>query len=402
MKFFYPWGGSGTAPSNSAVNYNAVYGSANSTWNSFEAARDTVVSSSFTINKLHVVLDTAPGGTGQYTFTLRKNGADTGLAVTIAGASLSAINGNQAVTFAAGDSLSLSCNPSNTPAVPTNCYGYIEGYAADNSFPILAGTNSGITPTVTNFISAQAGRGAWQTSDALANQIMPIGGVFKNLRIRLSGAPGTGKSVVITLYKNGVASALSVLASDAATTGVDLSDQVSVVAGDTISIAAIPTNTPAAVTVRWSMEFAPTNNGESFIAFSSINLESQASTPLFEQLIGMGFSSWGSTESARQMVAPATTFKNLYVLLGTAPGGATSRSVTLRDNSADTALTTTVSGASTTNNVTSSVTTSAGDLLSLKMIANSTPAIMTNGSRISLGVYYAPSTNNGAGFLLSI
>lgn len=394
MRFFYPWGGS-AAPSNTAVNYNTVYAGGNSTWSTVESARDTIVASPFTIDKLYVALDAAPGAGTQYVFTLRKNGADTAQVVTITGTGLSAIDVNQAISFAPGDSIALSCTPTGTPAAPTNCYGYLEGYAGDNSFPILGGTNNAISNTAVNFQSPLAGRSSWQTADTLANQIVPVAGTLKNLRVRLGATPGVGKSIAITIYKNGSPTSLTTTIADNATTGTDSTDTVSFAPGDTMSIATAPTNTPSTPYVRWALEFAPATNGQSFIAYSSTSVGS-VNTPFFDQPESGG--SWNAAENLRQSPVPATTFQNIYALIGAAPGGAASRTFTARLNAGDTALATTITGAGTTGSATNTTTSNAGDLMSFKMTPTGTPAAMTNGARVSVGVYYAPSTNNGAGF----
>lgn len=59
------------------------------------------------INSLGVRAVTGPGGTNTDTWTIRKNGVDSPLTVSLTGAQTSNINNNVSVTFQAGDSISL-------------------------------------------------------------------------------------------------------------------------------------------------------------------------------------------------------------------------------------------------------------------------------------------------------
>jgi hypothetical protein len=56
---------------------------------------------------LSVRATTAPGGANVATITLRKNGIDTPLTVTLTGAQTSNINNSVSVSYAAGDSISV-------------------------------------------------------------------------------------------------------------------------------------------------------------------------------------------------------------------------------------------------------------------------------------------------------
>lgn len=77
-----------------------------------------------------------------------------------------------------------------------------------------------------------------------------------------------------------------------------------------------------------------------------------------------------ATERFLSLVTRASTSKNLYCFLGTAPGGADTVAVTVRENASDQALTCTITGAGTTCNDTSnSFASVAGDRLSVKAVS---------------------------------
>lgn len=61
-----------------------------------------------TVKSLQVSVLTAPGGSVSDTYTLRKNGSDSAMTVTITGAAVSAIDSTHTVSLAAGDTISVS------------------------------------------------------------------------------------------------------------------------------------------------------------------------------------------------------------------------------------------------------------------------------------------------------
>jgi hypothetical protein len=68
-----------------------------------------------TISKLYIRLNAAAGpGATSYTFTVRKNGADTGVTCTATGAATSCTDLTNNAVFVAGDLLSISVVPSAT------------------------------------------------------------------------------------------------------------------------------------------------------------------------------------------------------------------------------------------------------------------------------------------------
>lgn len=89
-----------------------------------------------------------------------------------------------------------------------------------------------------------------------ANRQMLVGKACtaKNLRVKLATAPGSGKSRTVTLRKNGADTLLTLSIADAATTGFNTSDEVSLAVDDVISIETTPTGTPAASLVYFAVE----------------------------------------------------------------------------------------------------------------------------------------------------
>ncbi len=97
------------------------------------------------------------------------------------------------------------------------------------------------------------------TTEATAQQNVPVAGTMSNLRVRLDGAPGfpgSGKSYAITVRKNGADTLLACAILNAATTCSDDSDTITFSADDLISVRVTPSASPTARTVRWTAKFA--------------------------------------------------------------------------------------------------------------------------------------------------
>lgn len=104
----------------------------------------------------------------------------------------------------------------------------------------------------------------------------------------------------------------------------------------------------------------------------------------------IGLGSGANTESnAAIFPSPfAGTLRNLRMQAGSAPGVGETFTYTLRKNTADTALTATTSGgsASASNDVTHSVSVTAGDILSLKVVTSSGAAVTYHTAACELDV----------------
>lgn len=88
------------------------------TANEFMAA--FIVTSAFTLRNLFVNLSTIPGGGNARTFTVRVNGIDTPLALTISGFATSATNTGNFIPVVPGDRISLRTTSLGAP-MPSTC-----------------------------------------------------------------------------------------------------------------------------------------------------------------------------------------------------------------------------------------------------------------------------------------
>ncbi|MCJ7663304.1 MAG: hypothetical protein MUO24_03585 [Desulfobacterales bacterium] len=123
-----------------------------------------------TLKKLYIVLTVTPGATHSYTFTMRKNGADTALAVTIADPATSGNDIVNSVAMSDGDTFDLESDPFNTP--------HLVGVAASfvlSSVPVYQGYKD--TDSLFKLISAST-----KFKDiATLFKLMPAGGDAENM-----------------------------------------------------------------------------------------------------------------------------------------------------------------------------------------------------------------------------
>lgn len=232
--------------------------------------------------------------------------------------------------------------------------------------------------------------GSFGATEATVARFMPTTTTISNLYILLGTAPGVGKSYAFTVMKNGSTTGVTVTISGASVTATDAVNTVSFTAGDTISLQAVPTGTPTASgRIWWNVQSSSAGQP----IFGSAN--NTATTLTYDGIMGRGDS---TTESRIQAVMPcAGTFSNLYAELGTAPGGVTTKVFTLRVNGAGSLLTTTITGAATSNsNTLTSVSVAAGDLVGIEVSVTGVPA--ASAGRHSL--VFTP-TNAGDSVLLS-
>lgn len=115
-----------------------------------------------------------------------------------------------------------------------------------------------------------------------------VDGVFKNLKVVLPTAPGSGKSVVFTLRKNGSNTGLTVTISNLATTATDSTNTVSVAPGDMLSLSMVGSGTPTTSAPNVILEFHGTNAGESGHGASGHTANSVVFNGNFGSALGSG------------------------------------------------------------------------------------------------------------------
>ncbi len=257
---------------------------------------------------------------------------------------------------------------------------------------IVGTTSSAPSTSAVNYnVMNGGGTSSWSTTEAARSQVVPHAMVIDRLRMTVTTAPAAGKSYAFALMVNGSASALTCTISDAATTAQDLSNTVSLSAGDVISIRCTPTGTPTASgTVYWNLRQDATN------LFGVLGINVGAPSSGTNYMAPQGRPLISATDAIGSIIVPTGgVLKNLYLKSRVAPGAGTSWAVTLMLNGASQSLTATIADVATTaNDTTNTVTVAAGDLISLQIVATGSPT----STSLSYGMSFDPTTD-GQSFL---
>lgn len=258
--------------------------------------------------------------------------------------------------------------------------------------PIFSALNAATVNAANRYYGFEAGNSG-SGGGTSNNRRTPVGaaGVVSDAYISLSAAPGAGTSYTWTLYKNNIATSLSVTISDTDLTGsdIDAGHAVTVAAGDDLAWLQAPTNTPTnGLLSNISVLFTGTNNGETTIsgcASSTFN--------------GTVASYWGpnggttnATASVVRAICPTSfTLDQLYYRLDQGAGAGDTFTITVYKNGSATALTTGVSGAAQVDNsdLVNSVSFAAEDYLAIEIIGTGTPS----GARHAWGMRLTPGTD---------
>ena len=215
----------------------------------------------------------------------------------------------------------------------------------------------------------------------------PTAGVFKRLMVYSSATPGAGKSWQIALRINGVTSACTVTLSGTNNIAVaDVTAQATVAAGDLVNLIIIPTGTPTAADLRFTMEFEATEQNETILMGSTGNTNVGAGT-YYVPLHGTYQGGTVNEFDASTYIATDGYLDWFYAACTTAPGAGQSRTATLRVNGVDQVKAITISGTNKTGSyLTDPIGVSAGDYVSVKWTRGGAPAAST----VKQGIVFVP------------
>jgi hypothetical protein len=147
------WGGSSNNLSNADTEYNSLAAYLGLAWTATEAQMYQL-SQECTFKKLYMLLSAAPGAGNSYTFTVRNEGASTGLTVAISGTDTTGNDVAHTASIADGDSVDLMVVPDSTPTVANAYWGlvcYATGVTAyERSLSTSIGLSSSLQRSVVN------------------------------------------------------------------------------------------------------------------------------------------------------------------------------------------------------------------------------------------------------------
>jgi hypothetical protein len=352
----------------SATSYNS-FTNGLTAWDSVESTNLNVAGGAgpWTYDAWSITLANAPGAGKSWTFTLRVNETDTALTVTISDAATTRSDLIHSVTIKPGDRFGIKCVPSGAPMATGDIQRMIRITASAPNQQLIS-TPSAVSHALTagnTYYMAPDQRGN-QTNESAASFPWPASGTISALYVDLEAAPGGTASVVVTLRKNGVDTAVACTVTGAFKANSDLAHSVSIAAGDSIAWRVVVSAGSAMQRPRIGALFAPTTNGQVGYIFEGA-VVSSATRYMAGQVGG------GPTET-RTLRMPACTISSLYSQAGGGSAGQTD-TLTLRKNQADTTLTCTLTcpvtrTSTTANDTTHSVEFALGDTSGVRLDAS--------------------------------
>ncbi len=133
-----------------------------------------------------------------------------------------------------------------------------QGPAGPSAFILGGGTaTTNLTNAANSFVPTF--EGFRTATESAMQQALPTAGTLSRLYVRLSGtagAAGTGRSYTVTIRVNGVNTGVSCVVLETATGCSNVSNTVTLAAGDLLSVLAVPSATPTARTLRWTAQYS--------------------------------------------------------------------------------------------------------------------------------------------------
>lgn len=210
-----------------------------------------------------------------------------------------------------------------------------------------------------------AGMGRLGTGNGEYRIYAPMGGTLSHLYVHLEDEPGAGKSYTWTLMKNGSPTTLTVTVSNTDDEGSDTAHSVSFDATDKLSLKQVPTNSPTASDIAFSMKLTTQNDvffmsGGGFL-FGAACPDNAPVCGMFPEPYGTG---------VYKTICHDMTLTAMFVEVESAPGAGETIDITVvkETDSAeeDTALTVELTEGETTANITTDVALSKGDAIYLR------------------------------------
>ncbi len=349
----------------------------------------TLMPTTGTFSTFCVDLGTAPGSGASWTYALYKNGSDQAITVTISGAQTQACDLVDTTGFVPGDLVALHVAPSHNPSPPlTSSSWYIVQTPQIPGETILFGSQKDGNTGSTQWLSLAGNSISTVTVEPAAATIIPAGGKITKF---VAMYVGTGSPSTAVLDQNELPTSFSALMS---TSGelFQVPGNLSVSAGDVFDVS--ETGISDTTAVYASVVFVPDVAGE-FVIPTSRNTVSNSATAFYLPFTGKSNGTLESVELSAQQIADNLQIQGIYVLSSVAPGSGAQYAFTLRDNSANTTLSTTLSGTSlsacTTSAPVSGCSSGAAvavnnlDLLDTAVVATGSPA---NTGNVGIAVSY--------------
>jgi len=195
----------------------------------------------------------------------------------------------------------------------------LQGTGGGMEQALFGGYNGLLDDTVTEYNTLHGHGRAWLSFDKGMRKIISTDGLIKNLRVKLSGSPGTGSKYTFSLIVNGYPTALTFDIVDDYTSGSDMINEVDVSDGDLVSLQCDPEGTPIEVSAIWTSVFESDTAYESLIMGGGDEMLHNTATEYGQVMSGATFLSIAEY-NFREVIPTSGTFKNFYVCLSMPPG----------------------------------------------------------------------------------
>jgi hypothetical protein len=387
------FGTSGAFSNNSGTWYLApVQTGNNSSGAAYEGTENRtqqVMPAAGTISRFAIRHTNAPGGSASWTYTIRKNGVSTA-AVAVLSGSNTTVETTEEVDFVAGDLISIMAVPTTSPSSAGSRRWTIEVEMEGSPVLYRAGVGSS---SFAGGVIPFTGQSGTATLSGTHGNIIPCAGVIKSFRAFVGTAPGGSNAWIITLQKNGVATALTATIGPSATTVASTDANISVAAGDIVRWNITKTSAPPnEIVFAISALFEPTTDGEQpLMGLNGHSFPSQSTTD-YSTPHGL-VQAWDATEANIQFLMFERTVTNFIGQLTVAPGSGRSRALNFRAGSTSAHSVTLTDTAQVTSSVSYDIVDAT--LVSIQQVPTGTPA----NSFVSWGatLYIEPESSGDTG-----
>jgi len=289
---------------------------------------------------LRVTLDAAPGVGKSRTFAFRVDGVDTALTLTISGTDTAA-SIVASVAIADGDLVSLAHVPAGSPSITDGRISLV----IDGSESFVSCYGGGIDGAVLvsdAFVYKQGvfGANGWGAVGSVSvRNLVPVAGTITRVAVNVTTAPGSGKSIAFDVFVNDVLTGIGLTVSGTATSAV-VTCAIAVVEGHRVHVEAQMSAGAAPTEARMAYRFETALDGASIItspggAQALASLSTRYSPPRQYNQV--------AAEADATVLGGLETFelRNLHAHIWSGATGTDPHVVTVRRNSAATALTVT-------------------------------------------------------------
>jgi hypothetical protein len=233
---------------------------------------------------------------------------------------------------------------------------------------------------VSPYYTSPFGYSTWESgtpsSEGNKTAVIPAPCTGQNLYIKLTVAPGVGKSWTFAILKNGTPTSLTVTLTGTSTVGHSAAT-VLFAAGDEVTLRADPTNTPANTHMAYTWQTVAVATSTSIYphAWEASAIEHNSTQPLFIT------ADWRPPVQGGMfdLSSASGQFTLIRIELDTAPGVGNTYTFTLYKNEVATVHTLTITGAATEAIWTGAVTAAGGDKWNLLATITGTPSASTKG-----------------------